>query len=337
MANDHATLSAQLLSRCIGGADLMDAIQSATTLIDSLLALDSFHAVLDGWNVQPPHLGDRQAALDYLDEVSTQWDFRRGQERNLAGTTELTTTQAETALAIARDLGMVGDSTPRADICSYLLVLGGLARACVSRPAYAARLVDQGLSVTSGILALAGFRTLNGDEGGIVHALAISAEDEFDVMSAGMERAFGSSIPAQMLRGERSDVVGASWEVAAFAGRSPSTFVVAAPSTAPGERRATTADTYAFLAEDLVSLTSHDHVVIVTSAIYRPYQHAEAIRLLALPFGCSVETVGAETSTLMPPLKLEPTPAQYLQELRSTIRSYRQLWTAVANDSHNSR
>jgi hypothetical protein len=311
----------------------MDATQSATTLIDSLLSLDSLHDVLESWGAHVQHRDDRGAALAHLEDVSTQWDFRKGQERNLAGATALTTEQASAAFAVAEDLFMVGDTIAQKDTCSYLLVLGGLARACVSRPAYAARLVAHGLSVTSGILALAGFRPLNGDEGSIVDALAIAADDEFDVMAAGMQRAFNAPDPARVLRGERSDVVGASWEVAEFVGQSPATFVVAAPSTAPGERRATTADTYAFLAEDLVALTKHDHVVIVTSAIYRPYQHGEALRLLALPYGCSVETVGVETSALVPPLTLEPTPAQYLQELRSTIRSYRQLWAAVSKNS----
>ncbi len=70
--------------------------------------------------------------------------------------------------------------------------------------------------------------------------------------------------------------------------------VVAAPSSEPGVRRANTPDTYAWLAGESGWVGRGDSVLLVTTDIYRPFQHADAIRMLTLPHGIDVDLVGVQ-------------------------------------------
>jgi hypothetical protein len=63
-------------------------------------------------------------------------------------------------------------------------------------------------------------------------------------------------------------------------------------------------------------------VLVVTTDLFVPFQHCDAVRLLGLPYGCAVETVGFDTSTTVRTFEL-------LQEVRSAIRSMRALADAV--------
>src|SRR6185369_1327377 len=76
----------------------------------------------------------------------------------------------------------------------------------------------------------------------------------------------------------------------------PRVDVVAAPART-GRDRANTPDTDAFWAET-EHLRPGDRVLVVTSPLYVPFQHCDAVRLLGLPYRCTVETVGFDASVL---------------------------------------
>jgi hypothetical protein len=88
-----------------------------------------------------------------------------------------------------------------------------------------------------------------------------------------------------------------------------------------GGIRANTADTYdAWQASDPAPIST---VLVVTSEIYVPFQHADAVRKLNAG---TIETIGVPAAhTLSDGLRQEFTPSNYLQELRSAIRSKRRL------------
>src|SRR5262249_36171874 len=97
----------------------------------------------------------------------------------------------------------------------------------------------------------------------------------------------------------------------------------AAKSGDPEQRAANTADTYRQFAAD-VNLGPQSRLLLITTHIYAPYQHMDAIRVLGLPTGVDIETVG------LPPA-LSPrsfSAAWYLQEVRSTLRSAQLLLAA---------
>jgi hypothetical protein len=111
--------------------------------------------------------------------------------------------------------------------------------------------------------------------------------------------------------------------------------VIAAPSSDPGRRRANTADTCRFWTEEVTPLRGGERILVVTTALYVPFQHCDALTMIGLPYGCVVDTIGHDPSILDDDLFLPaPTPAHHLQELRSTILSMRRLVAAVDARDH---
>ncbi len=269
--------------------------------------------------------------LDLLNEFSAErWDFRRGEERNLANPATFTDDLNELIREAAWALGMVTPHPARFAAYDHVLILGGLVRACILRPQYAASLLRSGINVGE-VTALGGFRELRGDE----HELAVAAglpkvANEVQVIDAGVRAAFGLREPLYE-RGETAENSNLSWVVRRYEGSDlrPPVQVVAAPSREP-ERRANTPDTYAFWADSLVELKASESVLLVTSAIYVPYQHADAIRMIGLPYDVGVDTIGVDTEQVpTPELRQTFTAANYLQEMRSAIRSMKGLYDVL--------
>jgi hypothetical protein len=269
------------------------------------------------------------ARLDWLEDFSLRWDYRAGAERNEVKRTDFEPERAALIVQAARELGLVGTEPPPHERYDHVLILGGLIRACFARPAHAARLLADGAITAGNVTALGGFRQLRGDELDLAAALGVRhIADEFEAMDAGARRAFGLDRPAAE-RGEASEELGASWRVHEYADGT-AVQVVAAPSTEPGVRRANTSDTYKWFAEQLAELTPGQRILLVTTDIYRPYQHADAVRMLGLPYGVEIDVVGIRPGDVDPAFAQEFAPSQYLQEVRSTIRAMRMLLRAAA-------
>ncbi|WP_412539999.1 hypothetical protein R8Z50_29880 [Longispora sp. K20-0274] len=238
------------------------------------------------------------------------WDFRAGQERHLARAKDFDPRTTDLIMASCRALGLVDEEDPKNQTYTHFLVLGGLIRACIQRPEYAARLSAR---VTTGdVTALGSFRPLTDIEKSLAARLGLGAPlTEFDAMDAGMRLAFGLGEPAEVTE-----------HVRRYTGEAPASFtVVAAPSSVPG-RRANTADTYRYWAEHY---SPAGDLLLVTSTAYVPFQHCDALRILGLEYGCGIDTVG------LAPTALPFTPANYLQEVRSAIRSMRALHAVLTS------
>jgi len=268
--------------------------------------------------------------LAWLDEFSARWDYRAGKERNLAAETEFDEEVTELVLAAADALGLRGAHPPAASRYDYVLILGGLVRACIARPLHAAALLSSGDIAAARVVALGGYRALGGNELPLARTLELDEHnDEFDVMDAGVRRAFALQDPVRET-GENSDVVGASWRARDYeTSDGLQVSVVAAPSSEPGVRRANTPDTYGWFASEVAHLKPGQRLLIVTTAIYVPFQHANALRMFALPYGAVVDTVGVDPGEVDPGLAQTFLPHQYLQEVRSAIRALRELNDAL--------
>jgi hypothetical protein len=96
-------------------------------------------------------------------------------------------------------------------------------------------------------------------------------------------------------------------------------FIIAAPSSEPEKRRANSADTYEFFF-DRVKADEGAEILIVTSQIYVPYQHLEAMRTIAVPYKINLDTIGfaPEWGGALQGMN---EPSNYLQEIRSTIQA----------------
>lgn len=298
--------------------------------VDAWARSGALSRVVAAWEGEPA--GDRDLAewLAYLEDFSHRWDFRGGRERNLVQDPDLSPELTELVLVAAGELGMRGTTAPARRRYDQVVILGGLVRACLARPRHAADLLAGNAIAANRIIALGGFRALRGDEETLVaELLDASVTDEYHAMRAGVEAAFGLGAPVAT-RGEPSDVVGAAWEVSDYVtAAGVPVHVVAAPSSEPGTRRANTPDTYAWLAGDSGWLRPGDALLLITTDIYAPYQGADAIRMLTVPHDVEVDVVGIEPGGVDPRLAQPFAAHQYLQEIRSTIRSLRLLDAAL--------
>lgn len=264
-------------------------------------------------------------ALADLDTFTDRWDTRNGRERNLAAELELTDAQRTLALDAADALGLCSVRPPRHTHYDFVLMLGGLVRACMARPAYAAHLIRNGHITAGAVVALGGHRPFAGDEFDFAEQLGIpEVTEEYAALDAGTRRAFDLDRP-EHVDGETSELVGGTWGVRRYrTAQDVPIMVAAAPSSDPTRRRANTPDSYAWFADYLVALKPGQRLLMITTPIYVPAQHTAAVRMLALPYEVEVETIGTDPQVSGGVRQLS-TPSKYLQEIRSTVRALRQL------------
>jgi hypothetical protein len=279
--------------------------------------------------------GDLTELLRFLDDFSARhWDFRGGRERPDAREPDLDPATAALVLDAAAALGLIHPVPPARDAYAHLVVLGGLAHACVRRVAYAAHLLRAGLRVTGEVAVLGSFRPLSDWERRTLADAGLPPDEtEVDVLDTAVRQVFGVTAPIEQ-DGVDAGHPHHSWSSRTYrpAGLPP-VRVLAAPSREPDRRRAHTADTQRFWAGH-VRLAPGDETLMVTAPIYVPFQHCDALRTLAVPYGCAIETVGVDPTladlAVLPEQTL--TPGRYLQEIRSAIRSMRAL-----HDRHHPR
>ncbi|GIE33964.1 hypothetical protein Ait01nite_070090 [Actinoplanes italicus] len=270
--------------------------------------------------------------LLWLDDFSGEhWDFRRrgGVERDQVTAPEFDEATADLILAAARALRLVDAAQPAHSSYDHILVLGGLGRACLQRTRYAADIVKSGAATAPELAALGSFRPLNAAETALPELAG--ATYEVDAMDAGVRIAFGLDEPADRAISD-GDVTHSSWEVRTYSGGAvPEIHVLAAPSSEPDTRRANTPDTYEFWA-NRVQLQTTDRILVVTSPIYVPFQHSDAIRMLGMRYGCGLDTIGFDPARVTVPLAPGATnPDRYLQEIRSGILSMLRLHNALTD------
>ncbi|MFE5187104.1 hypothetical protein [Streptomyces sp. NPDC056628] len=275
--------------------------------------------------------GDAAERLARLDVFTRRWDTRRGRERNLADDLPVRPEQRQLVRAAAEALGLCGGTRLRYGHYEHVLVLGGLIRACLARTAYAAQLIRTGRVTAGSVTALGGHRPFLGDEFELA-ALAGAPElaEEYEALDFGTRRAFGLQTP-ESVAGEHSELPGGTWAVRTYRtpGRLP-VRVVAAPSSEPERRRADTADSYAFFAERIAEPEPGERLLLVTTALHVPAQHATAVRMLQLPFAVEVDTVGIEPSRAPEPARRPSGATSYLLEIRSTVRALAHLLAALS-------
>jgi hypothetical protein len=171
------------------------------------------------------------------------------------------------------------------------------------------------------------------------------AETEFDLMHGALFKcarhlARGSrrwSDEAEELEADRQEAHG--WWGSSLVRRydvpvgSRPLYGFAGPSGAPRTHRPRTPDTLEFLWRTLegtsVNLAPGARVLLVTSAIYVPYQQIEAVRVLGLRHGLEVETVAHPREWTAPSTEDEMENihrvGNYLQEMRSAIEACQRL------------
>jgi hypothetical protein len=266
--------------------------------------------------------GDLETVVAELVEFSEIWDYRAGmRDRHMFHDDTDRDDRAELTYWAAEKLGMINPQTPTSASCDYLVILGGLATGVEPRVAYAARLVEGGLDVRQQIAALGSFRLLQDRELPVSTRYSPDGKHEIDHLAAMLESLFHTfGTWTTTTQGDpATDPARAALVAIQPRSNGPSLGAYAAASSDPDNRPANTADTYALLAETN-NIESGTNLLIVTSGIYLPYQHFDAVGMLCL-LGASVETVGVRREELGP---THP-PSAYRQEVRSALKSAQRL------------
>lgn len=264
--------------------------------------------------------GTLEEVVAQLADFSEVWDYRAGtQDRHMFHDEDSEADPyAELTYRAADELGMTDPPPPMQQRYDYLIILGGLATGVESRVNYAARLVRGGLEVRQQVAALGSFRLLQARELPISTRYAPDGRYEIDHL-AGMLTAIShtprpwstTSVGDPERDPELASVI-KTMEPAA----GPRLGAYAAASSDPAHRPANTADTFVLLAE-ANKLESGESLLVVTSGIYVPYQHLDAVRTLRT-FDVEIETIGVRRTDGPGPTH---TATAYRQEIRSTLRS----------------
>ncbi|MFI6757590.1 hypothetical protein ACIBF5_00405 [Micromonospora sp. NPDC050417] len=275
--------------------------------------------------------GDTGALLAGLEEISARcWDFRGGGERVAALTREFAEGVTERVHATAAALGLRHHNIPAERSYDHVLIHGGLLRGCLIRAGYAATLLD-GTIDTAETCGLGSFRPATEMEKALASRLAVGeCLDEFGAMDIALRAAFAGALPER----ENGNVVADKPHVSFLTReyRTPNGSrlrVLAAPSSDPS-RRANTADTCTFWADSVARPRPGQKILLVTTEHFVPFQHADAIRVLGIPYGCAVETIGVDPAAVPnEQLRQQLTTVNYLQETRSAVRSMQFLYSTV--------
>lgn len=258
-----------------------------------------------------------------------RWDLRRGRSRLLFHDypEARSDDRALATYAAARELGLIDSAPPTERKYDYVAILGGLATGVAARVRYAAHLVADGDVSAGSVVGLGSFRVLESRERPTAEQYAPDARYEVDLLVAMMDREFRTTAVWRDAGVGDPAVDPARAESVRRNPGPPDLAAYAARSSDPAERPANTVDTYLQFARDAFP-TVGQSLLLVTSSIYRPYQHMDAVRALG-DRGVMIETVGVP----LPPTvgSNERPPSAYLQEIRSGVRAAAAL---LAADPH---
>jgi hypothetical protein len=266
--------------------------------------------------------GDTGSRLAYLDDFSIVWDSRRGGERSQARYAEHDEPTRRLVLAAATALGLAGRERPAADHYDHVLILGGGPITGRARSRFAADLLAGGVT-TGAVAGLGSLRPLPVTSAALGAAVELT---EGDGMLMAAQEAFPPLGDTTVRQGTTE--AGHDWWVKTYPSEVGPVSVVAAPPTQPG-RRANTADTMLAWADLVGRPTPQERILLVTTHLYVPFQHADAISTLGLPYRCGIDTVGFDTATFQAWPKGPAHVGEFLQELRSAIRSLRTLYDSL--------
>lgn len=268
--------------------------------------------------------GELVDQLAYLEEFSVVWDRRAGAERFAARYSDYDEHTVTVVHDAAAALGLSDHDHPLAPAYDHVLILGGGRVTGRARARYAAELLSEGVSAGS-VVGLGSLRVLP-SAASAADPGSEAEQTEGDAMFNALCEAFPPDGPVDERSGITAD--GNAWWVRSYTCTGRPVHVLAAPPTRPGQR-ANTADTLLGWVEFIGRPSSTDSLLVVTTDLYVPFQHSDAIRILGLELRCGVETVGFSTRTFPHWPNGPAKTGELLQETRSAIFSLHRLLTAA--------
>lgn len=298
--------------------------------ISEWLSKESLNKLVEIFGGSMPKNQSLKYLAKWLLEFSNCWDFRSKQKkaydnkvgegvRWLVTSNDLSDEQKQVVLFAAVELGLTNNSEPENYHYDYVWALGGARLSCLLRCRLAKSVIETKQSKCKAIVLLTSMRSVADSEREATDTYAREAKTEFDLFCASAKLEFCVDDGFIEERYDDPKNSNSSWAVRIYPLENYDIIIVAAPSSEPLNRRANSTDTYNFFAKKFL-LKDNESILLTTSQIYVPYQHLEAIRSVAIPYNVNLDTIGYPTewgTTLQSMIE----PANYLQEIRSTIQS----------------
>ena len=291
--------------------------------IDGWTASPALAAVLAEFGHQPVATGslaDRLADLDAF--AAERWNYRKGLERHQAVGEDFPPGVDARLRDGLEALGFLGTRGPRSGSYDHVLVLGGGIRTMLARTGLAASVLIGVETMT--VTGIGSVRELAGQEETARRFGLEPCATEGDAVDETLRQRFRLGRPADVRSG--TNELGRPYWIRSY-GAAPAFHVLAAPATRPGQR-ANTADGFIGWATQVAPPLAGAALLLVTTDIFEPFLHCVALRTLAVPHGCRVETIGFDSRACE---YIEPTKTfAILQEVRSAISSMRRLHHVLA-------
>jgi hypothetical protein len=224
----------------------------------------------------------------------TRWsaealDTRAGGERREAPAVESPPARAAALLELARRWGMLETRGPQREIYEATILLGGTTIGNRLRTELTRRCAEEGTKL--GVLVAASAKRRIGDSERRSDPSSTGESEEWENLFRNVAEIFGP------LNREIEETGGAgvnAWKDASFSSPGPEIRLLVAPPR-EGRARANTGDVLSFLQS---RLSPHDHprLLLVTSAIYAPYQFFVAAPALLAGHAQYVELIGTATA-----------------------------------------
>ncbi len=219
-------------------------------------------------------------------------DTRRGDERYQAAAAHVSTETAAALIRAAGPLGLIRTAPPVLPGYDVTVVLGGTVTGNSLRVALAARLPSAGATLGQ-MVALAAHRPLTGEEISAAPR-AVAETTEWEHLFRTICDAFGVTSLDRSRHRWPSDFQTAIDQATADTKGELPLRLMSAPTSDPS-RRANTADAFAFLARRIPA-EQRRRVLVITSAIYVPYQFLTAAPHLLGNGSSHVEVIGTPTA-----------------------------------------
>jgi hypothetical protein len=292
---------------------------------------------------------DPVAAIHGLQRIAdwrthgTAWDTRDDDERQVIDRTLRHGREADEVIRLAERLGLRSSSTPASGKHTAFVALGGARLAPLCRTRHLAE-SSEGRRWPMHFVLLGAARELRSDErdSDNVREYALGARTEYDLMVHAGARWLGidPATPRLDEHGVHPQDPHQSWGWQTWGHRRTTVHAVHAPTRRPG-KRANTEESLVFTATGLggiqspprppagnadqaqtgLALAAGDSVVLGTSAIYAPFQHLDAVRVLGAGLGCRVQTVAFPIEWNRGTAPNLQSATNYLQEIRSTFQA----------------
>lgn len=281
----HSTASnPQSIPRAWVCGNQVDVLNTAARWLESA-ALQRLTAALGG---PSPATQDRETLVKWSARIL---DTRRGAERRDAIPTTWTTDQVRGLLSAAGPLGLLETAAPCRASYEVTVLLGGATTGNRLRTALARDLASRGVDLGM-LVAVTAERALSDHE----HASdpdSVADRTEWANLLRYLADAFGPLQPGAATTGGTGS---AAWQDHEFdTAMGTNLRVLVAPSSS-AHRRANTSDGLTFLL-DRIPLAQRRHVLIITSAIYAPYQFFAGAPVVLSDGAEHVELVGTPTAT----------------------------------------